>query len=124
MTHGNCDCGCDHDHDYEDDYEPIVIETFTEDGERFEFTLDKFFEYKGTQYAILIPTDEDQPEGATEIDVLVMEIAETEEGYTFSAIENEELLDEIMEYINEELEDDFDDDDFEDEDFDEDSEKE
>lgn len=96
MAHDDhCDCGC------EDEYEPILINTVTDTGEELTFELIEIFEFEGKSYARLAPCDDE----ADDDEDLVMECEEEGDEYVFHAIEDDDLFERIVEFLDEQMED-------------------
>lgn len=95
--HDHCDCGCEH-----DDCEPIIINTVTDTGEELTFEVLEVFEFEGKDYARLQSCDEDQDEDED----LLMECEQVGDEYVFHAIEDDDLFDRIVEFLDEGMDDD------------------
>lgn len=99
--HCQCGCGCGHE-DHEDEFEPIYINTVTEEGEELTFELLEVFEFEDKLYCRLGPCDDD----ADEDEDLVMECEivadenEDEVEYMFHQIEDDALFERIVAYLD------------------------
>ena len=102
--HDHCDCDCDCEYD---DYEPITINTVTDTGEELSFKVLEIFEFEGKSYARLQSCDEDQDEDED----LLMECEQVGDEYVFRAIEDDDLFDRIVEFLDEGMDEDEDEDD-------------
>lgn len=100
--HDHCDCGCEH-----DDYEPLIINTVTDTGEELAFEVLEIFDFEGKEYARLQAVDEDQDEDED----LLMECEQVGDEYVFRAIEDDDLFDRIVEFLDEGMDEDEDEDD-------------
>ena len=78
------------------------IVTLTDDeGNDIDFLLLDVVEYNGGDYLILLPLSEEEDE---EDNVLILKAEQTEEGETYTGIEDEALLNAVFDLFNEQLE--------------------
>jgi len=78
------------------------IVTLTDDeGNDIDFLLLDVVEYNGGDYLILLPLAEEEDE---EDNVLILKAEQTEEGETYTGIEDEAVLNAVFDLFNEQLE--------------------
>ena len=82
-----------------------LIETVDENGNKVTFELLDIVTVDDVEYALLLPTGEEQTE---DDEVLVMRLKKDGEEYTFEAIEDDDEFEKVAQYI-EEIEDEIDD---------------
>lgn len=75
-----------------------IIETIDENGIPIKFQLFDVIEYKGQDYAMLLPVEEEGEDTEPEL-VLMRLVSEGDEEYSFETIDDEDEFNEVAEYI-------------------------
>lgn len=77
--------------------EKQLIETIDEEGNVVNFELFDIVEFEEQEYALLLPTGDEQ--GVGEGEVVLMRLTKDGEDYLFEAIDSDEEFDKVSNYI-------------------------
>ena len=79
--------------------EKQLIETVDEDGKVVNFELFDIVEFEDKEYALLLPSGEENEDEDVETEVVLMRLTKDGEDYLFEAIEDDEEFNKVSEYI-------------------------
>lgn len=95
------------DNEYKEEINENEESTFIltdEEGNEYPFNLLDFVEYEDDMYVVLAPADAD-PESEDDLELVVMQVAMTDEGPSFEMFEDDELAEAVLDKFINSLED-------------------